>query len=125
APRGRAWCPPACPASPCCAAPCRRRWPRPGRPCWPRSPTANSLHPNKLTVNSSHAASSPSVTPLLSGVTVRLVLRYLGMETPLHVHNGVLVKIPIWTKHPVSPPPRVIDGVFRGGFRHQMNSWGR
>ena len=58
------------------------------------------------------------------GVTVLLVLCYMGMETPLHVHNGVLVKIPIWTKHPVSSPPRVIDGVFRGGFRHQMNSWG-
>ena len=39
-PRGRGSCRPAFPASPCCAAPCRRRWPRPGRPCWPRSPTA-------------------------------------------------------------------------------------
>jgi hypothetical protein len=46
------------------------------------------------------------------------------METPVHVHNGVLVKIPIWIKLPVSDPPRVIYGVFRGGFRHQMVSWG-
>jgi hypothetical protein len=33
------------------------------------------------------------------------------MESLLHVHNGVLVKIPIWIKLPMSGPPRVIDGV--------------
>jgi hypothetical protein len=42
----------------------------------------------------------------------------------VHVHNDVLVKIPIWIKLPGSEPPHVIDGVFRGGFRHRMNSWG-
>ena len=31
----------------------------------------------------------------LGGVTAGPDLRYMGMETALHVHNGVLVKIPI------------------------------
>jgi hypothetical protein len=38
------------------------------------------------------------------------------METVVHVHNDVLVKIPIWIKLPGSEPPRVIDGVIPRRF---------
>jgi hypothetical protein len=40
----------------------------------------------------------------------------MGMETPVHVHNGVLVKIPIWIRLSVSGPPRVIDGIIPRRF---------
>jgi hypothetical protein len=38
------------------------------------------------------------------------------METLVHVHNDVLVKIPIWIKLLGSEPPHVIDGVFPRRF---------
>jgi hypothetical protein len=45
---------------------------------------------------------------MIAAVALAADLRQRGMETPVHVHNGVLVKIPIWIRLPVSVPPRVL-----------------
>jgi hypothetical protein len=42
---------------------------------------------------------------MIAAVAPAADLRQRGMETPVHVHNGVLVKIPIWIRLPASCLP--------------------
>ena len=57
-------------------------------PQWSQFPIVSLLNPG-------NALSLPSVAPLLNPVAPSPDLRYRGMETLAHVHNGVLVKMPI------------------------------
>ena len=51
-------------------------------------------------INSRNKASLPSVAFTLNPVARAPDLRQRGMESPVHVHNGVLVKIPMWIRLP-------------------------